>query len=217
MYTEQIMRIAELEDDGVKISGEKISNLRYADDTALLADSYENMCNVLNKVNDAGERSGLKLNAKKTKVMLINCKDTFDPININNYNLEYVLNMKYLGSVKEYDGSCSFDVNTRIGMAKSKMVELNNIWKDIGIPTKLKVTLLKSLIWPVMMYGCEAWTLRADELSKINAAELWFYRRLLRVSWKDRRTNVSILTELNTKRILLAEIEKEGSNTQAML
>ena len=89
MYTEQIMRIAELEDDGVKISGEKISKLRYADDTALLADSYENMCNVLNKVNDAGERSGLKLNAKKTKVMLINCKDTFDPINIR-YNLEYV-------------------------------------------------------------------------------------------------------------------------------
>ena len=82
-------------------------------------------------------------------------------------------------------------------MAKGKMVDLNNIWKDRGIPTKLKITLLKSLIWPVMMYGCEAWTLRADELSKINAAELWFYRRLLRVSWKDRRTNESILSDLN--------------------
>ena len=208
MYTEQIMRQSELEDEGVKISGEKISNLRYADDTALLANSYDSMCNILNKVNDAGERSGLKLNAKKTKVMHINSKDKHEPIIVNGDTLEYVLNMKYLGSVKESDGSCSIDVKTRIAMAKRKMVDLNNIWKDRGIPTKLKTQLLKSLIWPVMMYGCEAWTLRADELNKINAAELWFYRRLLRVSWTDKRTNESILKELNTKRLLLSEIEK---------
>ena len=119
-----------MEDEGIKISGEKISNLRYADDTALLANSYESMCDVLNKVNDAGERSGLKLNAKKTKVMHINCKDTHDPINVNGHDLDYVLNMKYLGSVKECDGSCSIDVKTRIAMAKRKMVDLNNIWKD---------------------------------------------------------------------------------------
>ena len=82
MYTEQLMREADLEEEGVKISGEKLSNLRYADDTALLADSYENMCSVLNKVNDAGERAGLKLNAKKTKVMPINCQTEVDPIRI---------------------------------------------------------------------------------------------------------------------------------------
>ena len=140
--------------------------------------------------------------------MHINSKDTHEPIIVNGDTLEYVLNMKYLGSVKECDGSCSMDVKTRIAMAKRKMVDLNNIWKDRGIPTKLKVQLLKSLIWPVMMYGCEAWTLRADELNKINAAELWFYRRLLRVSWTDKRTNESILKELNTKRLLLPEIEK---------
>ena len=93
-------------------------------------------------------------------------------------------------------------------MAKKKMVDLNNIWKDRGIPTVLKVQLLKSLIWPVMMYGCEAWTLRSDEVNKIDAAELWFYRRLLRVSWTDKRTNESILSELNTRRILSSEINK---------
>ena len=105
----------------------------------LLANSYASMCNILNKVNDAGERSGLKLNAKKTKVMHINSKDTHEPIIVNGDTLEYVLNMKYLGSVKESDGSCSIDVKTRIAMAKRKMVDLNNIWKDRGIPTKLKV------------------------------------------------------------------------------
>ena len=80
-------------------------------------------------------------------------------------------------------------------------IDLNDIWKDRGIPTVLKVQLLKSLIWPVMMYGSEAWTLRSDEANKIDAAELWFYRRLLRVSWTDKRTNESILSELNTIRI----------------
>ena len=208
IYTENIMREADLDDDGVKISGDRISNLRYADDTALLADNYDSMCDVLNKVNVAGERSGLRLNAKKTKVIHINSKTTPDPIAVNGDNLEYVLEMKYLGSIKTCDGSCSKDVKTRIAMAKKKMVDLNNIWKDRGIPTVLKVQLLKSLIWPVMMYGCEAWTLRSDEVNKIDAAELWFYRRLLRVSWTDKRTNESILSELNTRRILSSEINK---------
>ena len=208
MYTEQVMREADLDSEGVKISGEKISNLRYADDTALLADSYDSMCNVLDKVNEAGERSGLKLNAKKTKVMLVNSKNDYDPILINGDTLEFVDDMKYLGSIKESDGSCSKDVKTRIAMAKRKMIDLNNIWKDRGIPTVLKVQLLKSLIWPVMMYGCEAWKLRSDEVNKINAAELWFYRRLLRVSWTDKRTNESILSELKTERILAIEIDK---------
>ena len=208
IYTEQLMREADLDNDGVKISGERLSNLRYADDTALLADNFENMCSVLNKVNDAGERSGLKLNAKKTKVMHINGKSDPDPIFINGVNLEYVSDMKYLGSIKEENGSCSKDVKTRIAMAKKKMVDLNSVWKDRGIPTSLKIKLLKCLIWPVMLYGSETWTLKCDEINKINATELWFYRRSLRVKWTDKRTNESVLTELNTKRLVLTEINK---------
>ena len=208
IYTEQVMRDSELDDEGVEIAGDRISNLRNADDTALLADNYDSMCNILNKVNVAGEKSGLRLNAKKTKVIHVNSKTTPNPISVNGVDLEYVPDMKYLGSIKTCDGSCAKDVKTRIAMAKKKMIDLNNIWKDRGIPTVLKIQLLKSLIWPVMMYGSEAWTLRSDEVNKIEAAELWFYRRLLRVSWTDKRTNESILSELNTKRILSSEINK---------
>merc|ERR1711860_448944 len=93
-------------------------------------------------------------------------------------------------------------------MAKKKMIDLNNIWKDRGIPIFLKIKLLKTLIWPVMLYGSESWTLRCEENNKINASEMWFYRRLLRVKWTDKRTNDSILVELNTNRILLTEINK---------
>ena len=67
-------------------------------------------------------------------------------------------------------------------MAKQKMLQLNNIWKDRGIPIELKMSLLKCLVWPVIMYGCEAWTLKKEEEDRLNAAEMWFYRRLLRIN-----------------------------------
>ena len=83
-------------------------------------------------------------------------------------------------------------------MAKNSMVQLNNIWKDHGIPINLKIKLLKCLVWPIMLYGCEAWTMRKEDERRVEAAELWFYRRLLRVKWTDKRTNESILDELGT-------------------
>ena len=113
--------------------------------------------------------------------MPINCQSEVDPIKINGIDLNYVSSMKYLGSIKESDGSCTKDVTTRIAMAKKKMVGLNNIWKDRGIPLFLKIKLLKTLIWPVMLYGSESWTLRCEEINKMNSSEKWFYRILLRV------------------------------------
>ena len=93
-------------------------------------------------------------------------------------------------------------------MAKQKMLQLNNIWKDRGIPNDLKVQILKCLVWPVMLYGCEAWTLRKEEENKINAAEMWFYRRLLRIQWTEKRTNDSVLEELSVKKEVLNIIIK---------
>ena len=88
------------------------------------------------------------------------------------------------------------------------MIQLTNIWKDKGIPKDLKMNLLKCLIWPVMIYGSEAWTLKQAEKTRIEAAEMWFYRRLLRVSWTEKRTNESILVELGTTRQLLSYMNK---------
>ena len=94
--------------------------------------------------------------------------------------------MKYLGSVKSENGTCTKDVKTRIAMPKQKTIQLNNIWKFRSIPKHLKVSILKCLIWPVVMYGCEAWTLRKEEENKIKAAEMWLYRRLLRFQWTEK-------------------------------
>ena len=127
-------------------------------------------------------------------------------IRINKEPLETMEDFKYLGSIKTKDGKCMKDVKARTGMAKNKMLQLNTIWKDHSIPITLKIKLLQCLIWPVLMYGCESWTIRKSEEDKIQATEMWFYRRLLGVSWKERRTNESILEQLGVTRILMTKI-----------
>ena len=127
---------------------------------------------------------------------------------IDNVVLENVDHFKYLGSIKVSDGTCSKDITTRISMAKQRMIQLVNVWKDRSIPTTLKIKILECLVWPVMLYGCEAWTIKKADEKKIEAAELWFYRRLLRISWTDRRTNESILKELGRSKMLITTINQ---------
>ena len=182
-----------------------VADLRYAVDSALIADNITSMRRILHRVDAAGKEANLKLNAKKTKVLHVTSKfdrNTQD-ICVNKTPLENVDDFKYLGSIKSQDGSSTKDINARIGMAKNRMVQLNNIWKDHGIPISLKVKLLKCLVWPVLLYGCEAWSQRKTDNKKIESCEMWFYRRLLRVKWTDKRTNISILEELGTSRKLL--------------
>ena len=205
------MREADIEDMGIKVGGRNITSLRYADDTALLADNLTSMKRILHRVDTAGKEAGLKLNAKKTKFMHIKgTNPTCQPpsIKINQASLENVDDFKYLGSIKRANGTCRKDITTRIGMAKQRMVQLNNIWKDRSIPTNLKMKILKCLVWPIMLYGCEAWTTKKADDKMIETAEMWFYKRLLRIKWTDHRTNDSILQELRTSKSLLSIINK---------
>ena len=139
--------------------------------------------------------------------MHIGGSDNAPEIKSNKTPLEKFANFKYLGSIKTEDGTCSKDIKARITMAEQKMVQLTNIWKDRGIQATLKMKLLKCLIWSVVLYGSEAWTLRKADKNRIEAAEMWFYRRLLRISWTERRTNESILHEVASTRQLLSHME----------
>ena len=196
------MRDSNIDNYGIKVGGRKISNLRYADDTALLAKDHQEASDIINNLNNTGEEKNLKLNAKKTKVMHIGAGPT-TPIAIGQEELEEVTNFKYLGSIKSKDADCTKDINARIAMAKKRMISLSNIWKDKNIKTTLKMKIMKCLVWTTMTHGAEGWTLRKTNVKKIQSAEMWFYRRLLRTSWKERRTDLSILQELNTERELV--------------
>ena len=109
-----------------------------------------------------------------------------------------VEHFKYLGSLKSAVGNCSKGTRSRIGMSKKRMLDLVPVWKHRGINKDLTMKLGRSLVWTVLTYGPEGWTLKKANEKRIESAELWIYRRMLRVSWTEHRTDESILPELNT-------------------
>ena len=190
------------------MGGRKISNIRYADDTALCETEHHEAQRLLEELNKTGKEKQLKLNVKKTKYMHIGQK-TSHPIIIDNEEIEEVDDFKYLGSVKTKNADCSKDINIRIGMAKKRMLDLNNIWKDRSIKNSLKIKIMKCLVWTIMTYGAEGWTLKNIDKKKIMTTEMWFYRRMMRISWKEKKTNEDILKELKIQRELLQTIIKK--------
>ena len=145
---------------GIKIARRNINNLRYADDTTLMAESEEELKSLLMKVKEDSEKVDLKLNIQKTKVM------AFGPITsweIDGETVETVSDFIFLGSKITANGDCSHEIKRCLLLGRKVMTNLDNIFKsrDITLPTK--VHLVKALIFPVVMYGCESWTIKKAE------------------------------------------------------
>ena len=174
------MRNAGLEEAqaGIKIAGRNINNLRYADDTTLMAESEEELKSFLMKVKEESEKFGLKLNIQKTKIMASGPITSWE---IDGETVETVSDF-ILGSSKiTADGDCSHEIKRRLLLGRKVMTNLDSILKsrDITLPTN--VHLVKAMVFPVIMYGCENWTVKRAECQRIDAFELWLWRRLLRV------------------------------------
>ena len=179
---------------GINIAGRNISNLRYADDTTVMAKSKQELKSLLMKVKEESEKAGLKLNIQKTKIMA-SC-----PINswqIDRETMETVTDFIFLGSKITADDDCSHEIKRHLLPGRKVMTNLDSILKsrDITLPTKVR--LVKAVVFPVVMYGCESWTVKKAERQRIDAFELWCWRRLLRVPWTARRSNQSILKEIS--------------------
>ncbi|GBZ63276.1 hypothetical protein M6K162_2511 [Staphylococcus aureus] len=196
LYAEYIMRNAGLEETqaGIKIAGRNINNLRYADDTTLMAESEEELKSLLMKVKVESEKVGLKLNIQKTKIM---ASGPITSWQIDGETVETVSDFIFLGSKITADGDCSHEIKRRLLLGRKVMTNLDSILKsrDITLPTKVR--LVKAMVFPVVMYGCESWTVKKAERQRIDAFELWCWRRLLRVPWTARRSNQSILKEIS--------------------
>ena len=189
------MRNAGLEEAqaGVKIARRNINSLRYADDTTLMAETEEELKILLMKVKEESEKVSLKLNIQKTKIM------AFSPITsweIDGETVETVSDFIFLGSKITADGDCNHKIKRRLLLGRKVMTNLDSIFKsrDITLPTK--VYLVKAMVFPVVMYGCESWTVKKAERRRIDAFVLWCWRRLLTVPWTARRSNQSILKEI---------------------
>ena len=196
LYAEYIMRNAGLEEAqaGIKIAGRNINNLRYADDTTLMAESEEELKSLLMKVKEESEKVGLKLNIQKMKIM---ASGTITSWEIDGETVETVSDFIFLGPKITTDGDCSHEIKRHLLLGRKVMTNLDSIFKsrDITLPTK--VCLVKAMVFPGVMYGCESWTVKKAERQRIDAFELWCWRRLLRVPWTARRSNQSILKEIS--------------------
>ena len=187
---------ARLDESQAEIAGTIINNLRYADDTTLMAESNEELKSLLMKVKEESEKPHLKLNIQKTKIMV------FGPITswqIDGETMETVTDFTFLGSKITMDGDCGYEIKRCLLLGRKIMTNLDNILKskDIILPTK--VCLVKAMVFPVVMYGWESWTMKKAKHQRTDAFELWSWRTLLRVHWTARRSNLSILKEINSK------------------
>ena len=195
IYAEYIMRNAGLEEEqaGIKIAGRNINNLRYVDDTTLMAESEEELKSLLMKVKEESEKVGLKLNIQKTKIM---ASGPITSWQIDGETVETVADFISVGSKITADGDHSHEIKRCLLLGR-KVTSLESILKsrDITLPTK--VHLVKAMVFPVDMYGCESWTVEKAERQRIDSFELWCCRRLLRVPWTARRSNQSILKEIS--------------------
>ena len=189
------MRNAGLEEAqaGLKIAGRNINNLRYADDTTLMAKSEEELKSLLMKVKEESEKVGLKLNIQKMKIMASGPNTSWE---IDGETVEAVSDFIFWGSKITADGDCSHELKRCLLLGRKVMTNLHNIFKSRDITLLTKVRLVKVTVFPVVMYGCEIWTAKKAE-HRTDAFELWCWRRLLRVPWTARRSNQSILKEIS--------------------
>ena len=187
------MRNAGLEEAqaGIKIARRNINHLRYADDTTLMAESEEELKSLLMKVKEESEKVGLKLNIQKTKIMASGAITSWE---IDGETVsDFILGRSKITA----DGDCSHEIKRCLLLGRKVMTNLDSIFKsrDITLPTK--VHLVKAMVIPGVLYGCDSWTIKKAVCRRIDAFELWCWRRLLRVPWTAKRSNQSILKEIS--------------------
>ena len=188
------MRNAGLEDTqaGIKIAGRNINNLRYADGTTLMAKSEEELKSLLMKVKEESENVGLKLNIQKTKMVASGPITSWE---IDGERVETVADFIMGGSKITADGECGHIIKRCLLLGRKVVTNLDSILKSRNITLFTKVRLVKAMVFPVVMYGCESWTIKKAEHRRIDAFELCCWRSLLGVPWATRKCNQSIQKE----------------------
>ena len=159
-----------------------------------MAESKEDLKSLLMKVKEEGDKAGLKLNVQKTKIMASGPLASWQ---MDRGKMETVAEFIFLGSRIIVDGDCSHEIKRHLLLGRKAMTNLDSALKSRNITLPTKVRVVKAVVFPVVKYGCESWTIKKAEHPRIDAFKLWCWRRLLRVPWTARRLNQSILKEIN--------------------
>uniref|UniRef100_A0A4W2F1C9 Reverse transcriptase domain-containing protein n=1 Tax=Bos indicus x Bos taurus TaxID=30522 RepID=A0A4W2F1C9_BOBOX len=195
LYAEYLMQNAGLDEAqaAIKISGRNINNLRYVDDITLMSESAEELKSLLMKGKVESENVGLKLKIQKMKNM---ASGPLTSRQIDGETMETVTDFILGGSKISVDSDCSHDIKRCLLFGRKAMTNLDSILKSRDITLLTKVHLVKAMVFPLVMYRCGSWKIKKAECQRIDAFELWCWRRLFRVLWTVRRSNQSILNEI---------------------
>ena len=174
---------------GIKIARININNLRYADDTTLMAENKEELKSLLLKMKKKSEKAGLIINAQKANKIMVSSSIT--SWQIDGKRMETVTDFVFLVSKINEDGYCNHEIKRCLLLGRKVMTNLDNILNSRDITLPKKVHLVKAMVFPVVMYGFESWTVKKAEHQRIDDFKLWCWRRLLRVPWTARRSNQS--------------------------
>ena len=189
------MRNSQLEEAqaGIKIARRNINNFTYTEDTTLIAESEE-LKSLLMKVKEKSEKVGLKVNIQKTKIM---ASSPITSWQIDGETMETVTDFILGGSKITADGDCSHEIKRHLLLRRKAMTNLDSILKNRNITLPVEVHIVKAMVFPLVLYGYENWTVKKAKCQRTDAFELWCWRRLLRVLWTTRRSNQSILKEIS--------------------
>ena len=185
--------------NGVNVGRVNINNLRYADDTVLLAENNTDLQELVTAINNKGKRYGMEINITKTKGMIVSKKEMVPEIKISieGKNIQQVKKMIYLGFMATINGKCEREIKRRIGVAKSSFEKMHKVLTSwINISGTL--LLAKCYIWSTLLYGAETWTLSKATVKKLEAFEMLTYRRIMKISWKEYKSNEEVLSMINS-------------------
>lgn len=199
IYSEQIFNesLQDIE-AGILLNGTRMNNIRYADDAIIFADGFEGLKELVSKIEMVSRRYGLEMNIQKTKYMVIS-KNTIppEPLIVNSQPIERVTSITYLGTSINSQWDHAKEIKSRIEKARTTFVNMQKVFKSRDLNLNTKIRLLRCYVFSVLLYGAEAWTLTEATMKKLEAFEMWTYRRILRISWVDHVTNVEVLLRMN--------------------
>lgn len=210
VYSEDIIKGAlDSQDIGIKINGITINNLRYADDTVILAGTHEELQTLINRMVTRSEEYGLSLNISKTKYMLIS-KTTRNnrKIYVKNQPVETVREYQYLGTTINENNDSSQEIRRRIEKARGTFTRMKKIFCCRDLNLELKIRLMRCYVLSILYYGMEAWTLKVNDIRRLQAFEMWIYRRMLKISWVERVTNIEVLRRMHKETEIATTIKK---------
>lgn len=210
VYIESAMRELKEETRGVKVNGEQIHSIRFADDIVLMTESERDLNDMLLCLDTTLTKYKLKINAKKTKAMVIskmknNRKIT---IQVRQEPVDQVNEFCYLGSLITRDNKSTKEIKKRIEMAKQAFEKKRTLLTNKNLSITSRKKFIKTYIWSILLYGCETWTMGVYEKRRLEAMEMWMWRRMTRTSWIEKKSNEVLLEEIKEKRSLMQRIMK---------